>query len=406
MIQLSSLAFQTLFVFQILVATSVHADDQPLFKVEPQIVQEHDDGVFLWYHPRAAAIPAEPSVANQTPQVVMTLQKHLHVSDYYSGLYTMTSADLGKSWTGPTEIPSLAWQKTEDGSTIAVCDVTPGWHAPTKRLLAIGVKVLYTPKGEQVVVTPHSHEVAYAIYDPAKNEWSTWKFVDLPHADDKYFLAVAGCCQWLVEPDGSLLIPIYHKGPTGEAYSSTVIRCAFDGQSMTLAQEGQTLTHNEVRGVYEPSLAKVGDTFYLTLRNDLRGYVTTSKDGLNYEPIRPWTFDDGTDLGSYNTQAHWLTHGERLYLVYTRRGANNDHIMRHRAPLFIAEVDREKLVVKRSTEQVAIPERGGEMGNFGASSITPDESWITVGEGVWNDDARKRGAKGALFIGRVRFQNH
>jgi len=396
-----SLALLLGMLFCLLQFNGVRGDEEPRFKVEPQVVLEHDDGVFLWYHPRAASIPMADAA---TPLTVMTLQKHLHVSDYYSGLHFMTSRDLGKTWSGPMEIPSLAWQKSADDSTIAVCDVTPGWHEPTKRLLAIGVKVLYTPKGKQIVVTPRSHEVAYAIYDPAKNEWSTWQFVELPKTEDKYFLAVAGCCQWLVEPDGHLLIPIYHKGPTGNAYSSTVIRCSFDGQKMKLLEEGSALTHDEERGVYEPSLAKVGETFFLTLRNDLRGYVTTSKDGLHYEPIRPWKFDDGSDLGSYNTQAHWLTHGDDLYLVYTRRGANNDHIMRHRAPLFIAQIDKEKLVVKRSTEQVAIPERGGEMGNFGASTITPHESWITVGEGVWNEDARRRGAKGALFIGRVTFR--
>jgi hypothetical protein len=50
---------------------------------------------------------------------------------------------------------------------------------------------------------------------------------------------------------------------------------------------------------------------------------------------------------------------------------------------------------------VLIPERGGEYGNFGASAMTDRESWVTVAEGVWNDDARRRGAKGALFVARV-----
>ena len=40
------------------------------------------------------------------------------------------------------------------------------------------------------------------------------------------------------------------------------------------------------------------------------GYVTSSDDGLHYAPIRPWTFDDGTELGSYNTQQHWVSTAE------------------------------------------------------------------------------------------------
>lgn len=41
--------------------------------------------------------------------------------------------------------------------------------------------------------------------------------------------------------------------------------------------------------------------------------------------------DDGKELGSYNTQRHWLAHSVGPFLVYTRRGADNDHILRHRA---------------------------------------------------------------------------
>ena len=75
--------------------------------------------------------------------------------------------------------------------------------------------------------------------------------------------------------------------------------------------------------------------------------------------------------------------------------------MRHRAPLFIAQVDPNLLQVLRNTEQILVPERGAALGNFGASAINTKESWVTVGEGVWNDDARKRGAKGAVFAARV-----
>ncbi len=79
----------------------------------------------------------------------------------------------------------------------------------------------------------------------------------------------------------------------------------------------------------------------------------------------------------------------------------NDHIFRHRAPLFIAEVDPKSLQVIRETERVLIPERGGELGNFGAAAIDQNQSWVTVSEGVSSDDARRRGAKGATFVARI-----
>jgi hypothetical protein len=154
-------------------------------------------------------------------------------------------------------------------------------------------------------------------------------------------------------------------------------------------------------GLYEPSLARFDGRCYLTVRHNDRGYVAVSDDGLEFGPLKPWQFDDEADLGSYNTQQHWLEHSDGLFLVYTRPGANNDHIMRHRAPLFMAQVNPGTLQVVRKTERELIAERGATLGNFGAAAIDATQSWVTVSEGIWSDDARKRGAKGATFVARI-----
>lgn len=373
------------------------------FTVEVEELLAHDDGKFLWYHPRCVAYPNDFTRV-PTPSYLITLQRHLMVSDHYDGLAVMAQG-VRRGWSEPTPVPSLAWRKDADGATIAVCDVTPGFHEPSGRVLAIGAKILYDDSGRQLADRPRAHEVAYAVYSPTLDGdgWSDWRILELPDTDGEFYLVTPGCAQWIVEPDGSILLPAYHKGAQGEAYSSTVLRCQFDGERMKFVQRGITLRLAEVRGLCEPSLARFGDRYYLTLRNDLRGYVAVSDDGLNYGDIRPWTFDDGSELGSYNTQQHWLAHSEGLFLVYTRRGADNDHIFRHRAPLFMARVDVDHLHVVRDSEKVAIAERGGELGNFGANPVSEHESWITVGEGVWNDDARKRGARGSVFIAHVRW---
>lgn len=114
-----------------------------------------------------------------------------------------------------------------------------------------------------------------------------------------------------------------------------------------------------------------------------------------------WTFDDGAELGSYNTQQHWLAHRDGHFLVYTRRGANNDYIVRHRAPLFMARVDPEKLRILRASERVIVPGRGAEMGNFGTRASDENESWVTVSEGLFMKDSRARGAEGATFVARI-----
>ncbi len=371
------------------------------FKVQASAVLRELNAESCWFHPRVAALPGH-GTADQ-PAVVMTIQKHLGVSDHYSGLYYLRTNDLGQTWTGPTEIPELASRPGENNETIAACDVTPGWLTHSGKLLAIGVKLRYSPTGEQLVDKPQSHECAYATYDPKSDKWTAWKMLAMPETAGKFFLVAPGCVQWLEQADGTLLIPVYFQGPNGGDYTATILHCSFDGQELKYLAHGDELTTPGGRGFYEPSLTRFRDKFYLTLRHDTAAFVTTSTDGLHFEPVRKWTFDDDQDLGSYNTQAHWLSHSGGLFLTYTRRGANNDHIMRNRAPVFIAQVDPENLQVLRRTEQVLLPERGVMLGNFGAAAISAYESWVTDAEFLVSDKPHPKGADGTVWLGRVRW---
>lgn len=374
----------------------------PLALAQPSItletILEHDADHWLWFHPRAAAVPGAGE--DGAPLVVLTLQKHLQTSDYYGGLHYMLTGDMGKTWKGPILPPELDWTQQENGETISVCDVTPIYHAPTGSVIALGIQVRYRD-GIQLMDKARSHAAAYAVYDPKSDHWTGWKTIDVPDADGAFYQVGPGCGQWLIEPDGSALIPVYFCAKDEPAYNVTVLRCRFDGETLSFVEHGDILELEVERGLVEPSLVKDGETYYLTLRNDQKGYVTRGKDGLHYEPYRAWTFDDGQDLGSYNTQQHWLAHSDGLFLVYTRRGANNDHIVRHRAPLFMARVDTEKLQIVRGSEKVVVPERGAEMGNFGACAINANESWITVSEGMFMKDSKARGAEGATFVAHI-----
>ena len=369
----------------------------PDFTVKLETVMKHDDGKFLWFHPRAAAIPGRGQAG---PAVVMTIQKHLNISDYYSGLHVMRRAQPDAPWTGPLLPPELDWQQHSNGVTISVADVTPGWHAQTGKLLAIGCQVRYSPKGEQLDDVTRAHQTVYAVFDPKTDRWSPWQVLELP-PDERFNFARNACSQWLVQPDGQLLVPLYIGRNSREPFSTTVAECRFDGTRLTYVRHGSVLKLNLARGLYEPSLIAFRGRYFLTLRNDERGYVSVSNDGLQFAEPKPWLFDDGTELGSYNTQQHWLAHSDGLFLIYTRRGANNDHIVRHRAPLFMAQVDPATLQVIRRTEKVVVPERGAELGNFGAAAISESESWITVSEGMFMKDSRERGAEGATFVARV-----
>jgi hypothetical protein len=166
------------------------------------------------------------------------------------------------------------------------------------------------------------------------------------------------------------------------------------------------------RGLYEPSVTQFSDRFFLTMRNDDHGYVSVSDDGLNYSEPKRWTFDDGSDLGNYNTQQHWVSHSDALFLVYTRRGANNDHVFRHRAPLFIARVDPDKLTIIRDSEQVLVPEKGARLGNFGVTEVSPNETWVTVTEWMqapgpnYHDPTPliERGADNRIWVAKLKWK--
>jgi hypothetical protein len=366
---------------------------------EPALQSLNPD--FCWFHPRVAPMPGYGKEGQ--PAVMMTIQKHLVADDHYSGMYTMRSDDLGKTWIGPTEIPSLAWRKGENNETISVCDATPLWHKKSGKLVVIGVKLRYSAEGEQLLDKPRSHECAYAIYDPKTDVWSKWKTMSLPDAETKFYIVAPGCVQFLEQSDGSLLVPLYFNKPGNKEYITTVVHASFDGEEMTYLENGDEISTNGGWGFVEPSLIKFAGKYFLTLRHLDAAYVTTSDDGLHFQPVKKWTFDDETDLGSHNTQAHWLANDKGLFLTYTRRGANNDHITRNRAPMFVAQVDPVRLQVIRKTEKELLPERGVMLGNFGATRITEHEGWVTDAEFAFGEKPHARGADGTVWVGRVKW---
>ena len=144
----------------------------------------------------------------------------------------------------------------------------------------------------------------------------------------------------------------------------------------------------------------------MTIRaEDGHGYVSTSEDGINYEKQKAWKWDDGDEIGMSTTQQHWLTHSDGLYLVYTRKDAKNEKVIRWRSPIWVSKVDPDTLTLIRETEQVVFPLDGDGvkdpdevplMGNFHVTNISPQLSIITVGEWL-----PRGGAKGNLLMARI-----
>lgn len=399
-----------LFALALIPTGRLSAVDPPAaFRIQLDTVREGYDGKTCFAQARAGIVPRH----GLPPIIVMTMNPLLVTgSDAYLTVHDMRTDDLGKSWTGPMKHDSLARRPDEpiDGkeAEIGVCDLWPKWHAKTGKLLNIGHSVRYTNDKGPVAGT--RRETCYTIYDADRRTWTPWTRVMIPNSELTY-PAGAGCAQRVDLSDGDILLPVYGGQRTKEdPYSRVrVVRLKFDGTTLTVAEEGPELSQNTKRGFAEPSLTRFRNRYYLAIRHDDTGYAATSDDGLHFNTPRPWLWDDGTDLGNYNTQTHWVTHDDALYLVYTRRGANNDHVFRNRAPLFIAEVDTETLRVRWATEQVLIPERGARYGNFGITEVSENETWVTETEWMqtWKQASiiipvdNPYGAKNRVYAARI-----
>ncbi|MEN9635760.1 MAG: hypothetical protein RL077_4164 [Verrucomicrobiota bacterium] len=361
----------------ILIPAMVPAAETPgAFRVEVStVVTGH--GRQLYTQSRAALIPGNPT------RILVTTQETDPTGAHgYKDMFALETRDWGRTWSAPQRLDSLRRTRMPAGHDFVIGDVCPQWHAATGRVLATG-KTFGFRGGTQE--DRGLERVSYAVFDPVTAAWSDLRLLDLPardHAERPILEPNSGCHQRVDLPNGEILLPIrYRKDPALRDYTTIVARCRFDGEKLTYVEHGSEFSIPRERGLYEPSLTAFGGKYYLTMRADHSAFVARSADGLFFDPFVEWTFDDGKVLGSYNTQQHWLSHNDTLYLVYTRRGANNDHVMRHRAPLFIAEVDPVRRCVRRATERILIPESNADLGaGFGVVAVSPSETWVITSE--------------------------
>jgi hypothetical protein len=222
------------------------------------------------------------------------------------------------------------------------------------------------------------------------------------------YIYTNNCGQRVVLPNGDILLALSHGATKAQARSLSSVICGFDGDTLTVKQVGAEIAPAGGRGLLEPSITAFDGRYFLTIRaEDERGYVCVSPDGLKWTPKQAWAWDDGEPLAMSTTQQHWLAHSDALWLVYTRKDASNLNVLRWRSPLWMAQVDPLTLRLNRATERVVLPLVGDGvndpncvaiMGNFHPLHVSPEESWVTVGE--WQP---KNGIRGDLLLARIRW---
>jgi hypothetical protein len=389
-------------ILSLLLAATFASAAEPAFRIENSTVLT-STGDYHWSQSRAALIPGD------RPRVIITTQEsEKRGSHGYRDIYVTETTDGARTWSTPKRVENLARARTPQGHELVMGDVCPQWHAATRTVLATGKTFGFKKeaKPDEAKDDRAFERVSYAVYAPDKQQWSGLKIMAMPekdHAGNPIIEPNAGCNQRFDLPNGDVLLPVrYRRDPKLRTYTTVVARCSFDGETLTYREHGSELTIGVPRGLYEPSVIGFKGRFFLTMRAEKTGYVARGADGINYEPIVEWKFDDEQPLGTYCTQQHWLAHGERLYLIYTRRGANNDHVFRHRAPIFIAEVDPERLCVLRATEQVLIPETGLDLGGgFAPVDVSANETWVISSEMAFPKDRQNESNR--VLLARIRW---
>ena len=344
-------------------------------------MREGWDGRKCWVHARMCGTP---------DRMVATAQR-LDVSgcDLFAGIHASFSYDGGKTWSEFAPQAGLAPIVDAEGDVTVGCDGTPMFHRKTGKVLLTGHTAVYL--GNTGKLKPNRRRSTF--YSVLRgDEFAPIRFVEMPAeiADSG-----SGCGQCIETDDGTVLIPIYHTNESGR-YSVCVMRCAFDGETLTYLERGNSLTVERERGMCEPSIIFHGGLYHMTIRTDSEGYYASSADGLHYGEPQAWQWEDGEILPTYNTQQHWLTFEDRLYLVYTRRGVNNDHVFRHRAPLLMAEVRDGKLI--RATERILTPERGARLGNFCACRLSDGRAAVMAAEWMQPAGCERYGSDNAIWI--------
>lgn len=385
-------------------AAEVEATTDPIADLSTETIFRNRNGESgtTWFHPRACMLPGGTAL--------MTLQS-IAGSDYFGPVHDTLSADLGKSWSAPAPVAPLGRIPVADheGLEAGVCDVVPEFHPPTDTSLALGHVVFYRgPHFSRKDQLPR-----YPVYSVRHADGTWGERKNLAWDDPRgAFIYTNNCGQRVVRPEDGDIIMSFTFGADSAARSVAGVRCSFDGSDLKIREVGPALENKVGRGLLEPSVTRFGDRYWITIRaEDNRGYVSTSKDGLNYHPQTAWAWDDNDEpLTMSTTQQHWLTHSDALYLVYTRQQkGNNDGVIRWRSPLFLARVDpdpdRPRLI--RANERVVFPLVGDGvndrdnvplMGNFHVTTVSKTQSWITVGEWL-----PKGGAKGDTLLARVKW---
>lgn len=344
-----------------------------------------------------------PSISTDGKTTLLTYSMNsLQGSDVTVDFFMAKSSDGGRSFSEPVAQSCLS--DTYDNGLRRTYSASPYYNKSLKKWYGIGLSSVYA--NDKAPVSINSIATVKPIYcdvDEENCQMTNCRFLDFP-----FEYVSAYCMGQVVELDGGdILVPFNFTTKDNNRFMVVTIRYTFTGDGLKIVKSGEPLVANQYnRGIYEPSLAKLNGKYYLTLRTDEVGVYAVSGDGYNFSETKPYVWDDGSVLENYNTQQHWVINKDGLFLAYTRKGAHNDHVFRHRAPIFMTRFDEERECLIRDEEIILVPELGARLGNFWATEPNDDEAWVITAEWMqsWGEKTgicEKYGSDNSLWLARV-----
>ena len=353
----------------------------------------------------------QPSIATDGNGTVLLTWQNLLLTgcDVFYGESMARSTDGGKTFS--PGVPQKVLADTWEGKVRIARYANLYYSKFHRRWFGLGAGQLYANDKEPLLGLVDGKPSLFPIYctvDPEKGEYVAQRTLDVPF---EYARALP-FGQHVECENGDILQPFYAmpKGDAKQKGYCRIVRYRFTDGGLEPVGAGTPIVDDSYpRGIVEPSLARLGDRYYITLRTDVQGLWAESADGLSFGRPQPWRWDDGTLLENANTQQHWLRPDGALYLAYTRRTPYNGHVFRNRAPVFMAKFDPARKCLVRATEVVLVPELGARLGNFNVIDPSADESWLITAEWMQGQDGRpescvRYGSDNTLWLARVKFQ--
>lgn len=363
-------------------------------EVNLQVVAEGYDGHQTWFQPRVTK-------TGKKNEFSLLLQPWFtEISDYFGTYHEMRSTDGGSSWSNPISLVDSLGDCFKGDTLLRLADVNAQFHERTKTILAIGGVAEYVNGHQPGMVD----KIGYFSCSSDDRKYSSYRLLEIPSGLD-VSNAGYGCSQWVELPDGDILLPIQMWNKSKGQFICTIARCSFDGHKLCYKSNSNLLAMDRGRGLYELSLIEYMEHFYLTLRNDVNGMVSASKDGKYFSEPKEWKFDTDSLVNIENTQSHWVKSPWGLHLVYTSsHRKESENVFRGRAPLFIAQFDENKMCLLKNTERILVPNDGAQLGNFGALDIDESNSWVITSEATTAETQKVGKNNGRVIIAKIHWK--